>query len=73
MDIVNAWRTTHFLQHNLDFAYVFEDFEQAYSQAGRTVARAWYRTRLWVEPETTTVGSENMEALCKMKVIESPP
>jgi hypothetical protein len=72
MDIVNSWRTMHFLQHDLDFAYVFVDFEQAYAQAGRAVARAWHRAKLWVEPETTTVDSENMEALCKMKVAKSP-
>ena len=54
MDRVTAWRTKNFLQHDLDFAYVFEDFEQAYSHAGRAVAVAWSRARLWVEPEMVT-------------------
>jgi hypothetical protein len=57
MSLVNAWRTKNFLQHDLDFAYVFVDVEQAYSQAGRAVAQAWSRARLWVEPETVTEGA----------------
>ena len=51
---VNTWRTENFLQYDLDFAYVFVDFEQAYSHAGRAVAVAWSRARFLAEPELVT-------------------
>jgi hypothetical protein len=37
---VTSWRTQNLFQYDLDFAHVFEDFEQAYSQAIRAVAVA---------------------------------
>jgi hypothetical protein len=72
LDIVNAWRNAHLLQHDADFAYVFTSLEQAWRHAGRAVARAWSRAKLWVEPETTTADNGDMEALCRMKVTKSP-
>jgi len=47
---VNKWRAENLLQDNLDFAYVYVDFEEAYSQAGRAVAVAWSRARVSAEP-----------------------
>jgi hypothetical protein len=54
-DSVKDWRADNFLQYELDFAYVFVDFEEAYKHAGRAVAVAWSRARicklrdLWLE------------------------
>ncbi len=51
---VNKWRADNLLLDNLDFAYVFTDFEEAYSHAGRAVATAWSRARVLAEPEMVT-------------------
>jgi len=48
---VDKWRTDNILLDDLDFAYVFTDFEEAYSNAGRAVAMAWSRARILAEPE----------------------
>jgi len=48
---VNKWRTENLLLDDLDFAYVYADFEEAYSHAGRAVAVAWSRARVLAEPE----------------------
>ena len=40
--------------NDLDFAYVFVEFEEAYSHAGRAVAMAWSRSRILAEPEMVT-------------------
>ena len=47
---LNKWRSDNLLQDDLDFAYVFADFEEAYSHAGRAVAVAWSRARIKAEP-----------------------
>ena len=39
---------------DLDFAYFFADFEEAYSHAGRAVAVSWSRARVLAEPEMIT-------------------
>jgi hypothetical protein len=51
---VTRWRTDNLLQDDLDFAYVFVDFEEAYSNAGRAVAVSWSRARVLAEPEMVT-------------------
>jgi len=51
---VNKWRIENLLQDDLDFAYVYVDFEEAYAQAGRAVAVAWSRARVLAEPEMVT-------------------
>jgi len=48
---VSKWRTENLLLDDLDFAYVYADFEEAYSHAGRAVAMAWSRARVLAEPE----------------------
>ena len=48
---VSRWRIDNLLLNDLDFAYVFVEFEEAYSHAGRAVAMAWSRARIWAEPE----------------------
>jgi len=48
---VSKWRTDNLLLDDLDFAYVYADFEEAYSYAGRAVAMAWSRARILAEPE----------------------
>jgi len=47
---VSKWRQNNFLLDDLDFAYVYTDFEEAYSHAGRAVAVAWSRARVLAEP-----------------------
>jgi len=51
---VSKWRTDNFLLDSLDFAYVFTDFEEAYSQAGRAVAMSWSKAATLAEPEMVT-------------------
>ena len=51
---LTRWRKDNFLEDDLDFAYVFANFEEAYSNAGRAVGVAWSRARLRAEPEMTT-------------------
>ena len=48
---VSKWRTDNLLLDDLDFAYVYADFEEARSYAGKAVARAWSRARSLAEPE----------------------
>ena len=48
---VSRWRTDNLLLNDLDFAYVFVEFEEAYSYAGRAVAMAWSRASILAEPE----------------------
>jgi hypothetical protein len=48
------WRTEHSMQDDLDFAYAFVTFDEAYASAGRAVAMSWSRARLLAEPEMTT-------------------
>ena len=48
---VSKWRKDSLLLDDLDFAYVFTDFEEAYCHAGRAVAVAWSRARVLAEPE----------------------
>jgi len=47
---VSRWRTVNLLLDDLDFAFVYTDFEEAYSDAGRAVAMAWSRARILAEP-----------------------
>ena len=51
---VGRWRLENLLLDDLDFAYVFGKFEEAYSYAGRAVAMAWSRARFLAEPEMVT-------------------
>ena len=51
---VYRWRTDNLLLDDQDFAYVFADFEEAYSHAGRAVAVSWSRARVLVEPDIVT-------------------
>jgi len=48
---VSKWRTENILLDDLDFAYVYANFEEAYSHAGRAVALAWSRARVLAEPD----------------------
>ncbi len=48
---VDKWREDNLLLDDLDFAFVYVDFEEAYFQAGRAVAVAWSRARVLAEPE----------------------
>jgi len=48
---VSKWRTENILLDDLDFAYVYADFEEAYSHAGRAIAMAWSRARVLAEPD----------------------
>ena len=48
------WRIENSMQHNMDFAYVFVNFEEAYAHAGRAVGVAWSRARMLAEPEMVT-------------------
>ena len=48
---VSKWRMDNLLQDDLDFAYVYADFEEACSYAGEAVARAWSRARSLAKPE----------------------
>ena len=61
-DRVTSWRTQNLFQYDLDFAYVFEDFEQAYSHAGRAVAVAWSKARFLAEPEMNEARFSAVEA-----------
>ena len=51
---VRKWRTDNLLQDSRDFAYVFKDFEEAYSNAGRAVAVSWSKARFLAEPGMVT-------------------
>jgi hypothetical protein len=51
---VYRWRTDNLLLDDQDFAYVFADFEEAYSHAGRAVAVSWSRARVLAEPDIVT-------------------
>ena len=46
--IVCKWRAENLLTDDLDFAYVFPDFDVAYSNAGRAVAKSWSKARILV-------------------------
>jgi len=48
---VSTWRAANLLSDDLDFAYVYTDFEEAYPHAGRAVAMAWSKASILVEPE----------------------
>jgi len=48
---VSTWRAANLLLDDLDFAYVYTDFEEAYSHAGRAVAMAWSKAKILAEPE----------------------
>ena len=48
---VYRWRTDNPLLDDQDFAYVFADFEEAYSHAEPAVAISWSRTRVLVAPD----------------------
>jgi len=48
---VSKWRMDNLLLDDLDFAYVYADFEEACSYAGKAVARAWSRARSLAKPE----------------------
>jgi len=47
---VSKWRQDNLLLDDLDFAYVYTDFEEAYAHAGRAVAVAWSKARVSAEP-----------------------
>jgi len=49
---VSKWRIENILLDDLDFAYFYADFDEAYAHAGRAVAKAWSRARILAEPET---------------------
>ena len=51
---VYRWRTDNLLLDDQDFAYVFANFEEAYSNAGRAVAVSWSRARVLAEPDIVT-------------------
>jgi len=51
---VSTWKAANLLTDDLDFAYVYVDFEEAYAHAGRAVAMAWSKARILVEPEMVT-------------------
>ena len=51
---VSVWRTDNLLLDDLDFAYAYVDFEEAYFHAGRAVAMAWSWARVLAKPETVT-------------------
>jgi len=48
---VCKWRADNLLTDDFDFAYVFPDFDEAYSNAGRAVAKSWSKARILVKPE----------------------
>jgi len=50
-DRVSKWRQENFLLDDSDFAYVYNDFEEAYTHAGRAVAVTWSKARVLAEPE----------------------
>ena len=47
---VCKWRTDNFLADDLDFAYVFSSFAQAYLNAGKAVAKHWSKSRILANP-----------------------
>ena len=51
---VCRWRTSNLLEDDLDFAYIFANFEEAYANAGRAVAMSWSRARVTAEPGMAT-------------------
>ena len=53
-EVVRRWRSDNLLMDNLDFAYVFVDFKEAYSNAGRAVAVSWSSARILAEPGMIT-------------------
>jgi len=55
---VTTWRTRNLLLDDMDFAYAYTDFREAYSNAGRAVAEAWNRTRLLAEQQLASDMAE---------------
>ena len=51
---VAKWRDNECLQDDQDFAFVYVDFNEAYSGAGRAVAMAWARCRQRAELSLST-------------------
>lgn len=49
-EAVVKWRTDNEMLDDMDFAYCFVDFDEAYISAGRAVSIAWSRARLLAEP-----------------------
>ena len=53
---VTTWRTKNLLLDDLDFAYVYTNFEEAHADAGQAVARAWSGVRLLTETDGSLDG-----------------
>ena len=52
--MVCKWRAENLLTDDLDFAYVFPDFEEAYSYAGRAVAISWSKAKILATPKISS-------------------
>ena len=50
---VCKWRADNLLTDDLDFAYVFPNFDKAYLNAGRAVAKSWSKSRILASPEVS--------------------
>ena len=48
---VTEWRKDNLLLDDRDFAYVYVNVEEDYSQAGEAVAMAWSTARLQADPK----------------------
>ena len=54
-DLVRDWRTKNLMERDLDFAYVYADFEEAYKHSGlQAVAIAWSKERFLSDPDMIT-------------------
>ncbi len=49
-EAVVTWRTDNDMLDDMDFAYCYTNFEEAYKEAGQPVSIAWSRARLLAEP-----------------------
>ena len=63
---VNRWRKDNLLLDDLDFAYVFTDVEEAYSDAGQAVSASWSRAKMLTEPLMVT-------DMAKISAVEASP
>ena len=48
---VGKWRADNLLTDDFDFAYVFPNFDKAYLNAGKAVAKFWSKARILASPE----------------------
>jgi len=73
---VTTWRMENLLLDDMDFAYAYVDFKEAYSNAGRAVAEAWSRTRFLAErqlvPGMAELSILEVTVNKKRKIVKAP-